>query len=249
MQKTKKILIGFAAAASVVTAGGGVYLHDQARHTPLTQCLAGNTPRASGAPVIVIPGFANNDTYMSAMHTRLRENGYTVYGWNAGVNTGPNAQSFAALTQQLQTVYQTHHQKVILVGYSFGGVYARELARTNPDMVDSVVTLGAPFALASQSGTPDPKISALYQIAHGKTPTVQDLQTAPPVATLSLYSKNDRIVPWQASQTLGSAQSYNLEITHGHLAMPFNLEAAAITSAWITNRDAALKRCGLKFAS
>ena len=235
MKRTHKIMAGFAAAALLTTGGAGagvtVALQDQNKNTFVAECLAAATPDAGGAPVIVVPGFMNNDFYMSSLHARLQQEGYTVYGWGAGLNTGPDADNFAAFAQQLDQVYARHQQKVAVVGYSLGGVYARELARIKPDQISHVVTLGARFGMTDDAGAVDPQVAKLYRIVHGVAPaSVADLTAPPPVSTVSLYSKSDRVVPWTDSQTTPGPQSANVEITQGHIAMPFNREVGALTA-------------------
>lgn len=248
MHIKRKLALSFAAAASLLAAGTGAFVYQQDRHTPLTQCLSAHTPKAMGTPVIVVPGFANNDAYMFRLHAYLKDSGYTVYGWNGGLNRGPRKESFDALKTQLASVHRNHNTKVVLVGYSLGGVYARELARAYPDMVHSVVTLGAPFGMANPDGTPDTRISTIYNIAHGKQPTLADLQKSPAVPALSIYSKQDRVVPYTASQTAGDRHAYNSEVTAGHIAMAFNREVASVATAWLANPRAPAAVCTLRYS-
>lgn len=229
MSFKKTITAGFALAAAL-GAGAAVSLQVQDRPTPLSACLASRTPDAAGAPVIVIPGFMTNDAYMSRLQARFREQGYRVYGWNAGLNSGADAGKYAKLQQQLDRAYAAQGRKVTLVGYSLGGVYARELSRANPAKVARVITLAAPFGLQSAKGGPDEAVARLYQIAQGKgkAPQMAEVLAPPPVPTVSFYSRADRVVPWQASQSAPGPQSQNIEIRPGHLAMPFNREVASM---------------------
>ena len=52
----------------------------------------------------------------------------------------------AALRDLLTEIHAATGRKVSIVGWSLGGVYARDLALQAPDMVRSVITLGSPFA-------------------------------------------------------------------------------------------------------
>lgn len=192
------------------------------------------TRKAEGAPVVVVPGFANNDAYMARLHAQLRADGYTVYGWGGGFNTGPDAGDYAQFKARVDEVYRRHNQKVILVGYSMGGVYAREMARANPEQIEKVVTLAAPFGMTDEAGKPDARVAKVFALAHNRAPAKDELLTAPPVPTLSVYSRADNLVPWQDSQSRPGPQSYNLEVRPGHIAMPFNREATAVVSAWLS---------------
>ena|GEM_PF-6813795 len=182
-------------------------------------------PDAHGEPVLIVPGFLGNDFYMSSLESTLSNKGYTTYGWEQGINTGPSPDAAAGLLQKLQDIYKTHGQaKVSIVGYSLGGVYARELARAYPDMVQSVITLGAPFAM---DDTRTAEIQTIY--AGQRNSAFVSTQTAPPVPTTSLYSKGDWVVNYQYSLHGPGTAAEDIEIHGGHIMMPFSKEAATIT--------------------
>jgi pimeloyl-ACP methyl ester carboxylesterase len=178
-------------------------------------------------PVLIIPGFATNDAYMSSLHQAIGAVGHTTYGWDQGFNIGIDAQQAAALGQRLQRIYEDHgRQKISIVGYSLGGIYARELARLYPDMVESVITLGSPF------GMQDARLSETYRAFHGNTPADTNIHAAllepPPVPTTSLYALADDIVPWENSLNPAAPQAENLPIQPGHLRMPFDAAVARV---------------------
>lgn len=210
-----------AAFAAVTLVAGGAATHVVTRDTQQAACLRASVPQAEGQPVIVIPGFMNNDAYMGVLQDRLRDRGFSVYGWNAGFNTGADAQKAAELEKQIKNVSEKHDgRKVALVGYSLGGVYAREAARKHPETVGQVVTLGAPF------GLDDPRVREVQNLFGNKG----DMKTAPAMPTASLYSRADMLVAWQTSQNAPSPLAENIEITAGHIAMPFDKTAAAVAA-------------------
>lgn len=188
--------------------------------TPETVAAQVNNPDAAprkgeGAPVVVVPGFLTSDEYMEGLHKTLRQSGYSVYGWGAGFNLGANADQAAALEKRLQDVFELHaQQKVSLVGYSLGGIYARELARKRPDMVDRVITLSAPF------GLDDKRVHAIAGF-YGQN---KDRMTeAPPVPTTAIYSGNDWVVSAASAVNKGDmTRAENIPVESGHLTMPFN---------------------------
>ena len=190
-------------------------------------------PDSPGAPILIVPGFLGNDAYMSSLTSTLSEKGYATYGWQQGINTGPNRDDAQALVQRLEDIYNKHGQaKVSIIGYSLGGVYARELARAYPDMVQSVITLGAPFAMDDARTAEIQKIYADLSPERHATPV--HTQTPPPVPTTSLYSKDDRIVHFQYSLHPPSAPAEDIEVHGGHIMMPFSKEAATITLCQLT---------------
>ncbi len=103
-------------------------------------------PRGDGHPVLTLPGFLASDLSMAPMRRYLKELGYDAYAWKMGRNTGGVSRMRAALRDRLAEIHAATGRKVSIVGWSLGGVYARDLALQAPEMVRYVVTLGSPFA-------------------------------------------------------------------------------------------------------
>src|SRR6202789_4165244 len=103
-------------------------------------------PRGDGHPVLTLPGFLASDLSMAPMRRYLKELGYDAYAWQMGRNTGGVTPMRPAVGEGLAEIHSATGRKVSLVGWSLGGVYARDLALQSPDMVRCVVTLGSPFA-------------------------------------------------------------------------------------------------------
>src|ERR1700737_837566 len=103
-------------------------------------------PKGDGHPVLTLPGFLASDLSMAPMRRYLKELGYETYAWKMGRNVGGVSRMRAALRERLAEIYNATGRKVSVVGWSLGGVYARDLALQAPDMVRYVVTLGSPFA-------------------------------------------------------------------------------------------------------
>jgi pimeloyl-ACP methyl ester carboxylesterase len=103
-------------------------------------------PRGDGHPVLTLPGFLASDLSMAPMRRYLKELGYDSYAWKMGRNVGGFSQMRAALRDRLAEIHRSTGRKVSIVGWSLGGVYARDLALQEPSMVRYVVTLGSPFA-------------------------------------------------------------------------------------------------------
>src|SRR6202789_698315 len=103
-------------------------------------------PRVDGHPVLTLPGFLASDLSMAPMRRYLKELGYDAYAWQMGRNTGGVTPMRPAVGEGLAEIHSATGRKVSLVGWSLGGVYARDLALQSPDMVRCVVTLGSPFA-------------------------------------------------------------------------------------------------------
>ena len=107
------------------------------------------TPVGDGHPVVVYPGLAGGA--MATLHLRrfLKGSGFTVRDWEGGINTGPDGlfdDWLEGLERRVRDLHAEHGRTVSLVGWSLGGVYAREIAKRCPQSVRQVVTLGTPFA-------------------------------------------------------------------------------------------------------
>lgn len=173
-------------------------------------------PAGDGRPIIVFPGLGTNDWATSLLRRFLSQLGYTVYPWSRGFNLGPR-QGLDAMLENLQadlnTVHARHRQGVTLVGWSLGGIYARELAKLEPQRVQHVVTLGSPFA-GSANATNG---KALFKLlsgsdCHEDIRLQQRIAEPPPVPTTSLYSHTDGVVAWQCSTDRDTPHVRNVRV-------------------------------------
>lgn len=184
--------------------------------------------RGDGHSVIVFPGLSASDASTLPLRSFLENLGHDVSGWNQGFNFGPRAGVLQAARQQIIDTCQVTGQKVSLVGWSLGGIYARELAKELPDRVRSVITLGTPFA-GSHAST---NAWHLYQLVSGRDIQREveqfDLPAAPPVPTTSVYSRSDGVVAWAASIQRPckiNPLTENLEVIASHLGLGLNPSA------------------------
>ena len=173
-------------------------------------------PKGDGHPVLTLPGFLASDLSMVPMRRYLKELGHDTYAWNIGRNLGGVARTRAALRDRLAEIHSFTGRKVSVVGWSLGGVYARDLALQAPDMVRDVVTLGSPFANDIRATN----ATRLYEALSGEV--VEDnseLRTAIagdlPVPATSIYSRTDGIVNWRTCLLRPSDIAENIEV---HLA-------------------------------
>jgi hypothetical protein len=173
-------------------------------------------PRGDGHPVLALPGFLASDLSMAPMRRYLRELGYDAHAWQMGRNTGGVARMRAALLDRLAAIHAAAGRKVSIVGWSLGGVYARDLALQAPDMVRCVVTLGSPFAGDIRATN----VRRLYEALSGEAVEEHsELRKAIsgdlPVPATSIYSRSDGIVNWRTCLVRPSGTAENIEV---HLA-------------------------------
>ncbi len=185
-------------------------------------------PAGDGHPVTVFPGLSANDASTLPLRAYLERLGYKASGWNQGFNFGPRDGVLDRAKRQLQDRFAASGQKLSLVGWSLGGIYARELAKQMPDQVRSVITLGTPFAGSPRSTN----AWRIYQLARGRDALHEvaqyDLPVAPPVPTTSVYSRSDGIVAWQASlqePDTDHPRTENVEVLASHIGLGLNPSA------------------------
>jgi pimeloyl-ACP methyl ester carboxylesterase len=167
-----------------------------------------------GPKCLVIPGFLASDRSTAELRQAFAESGWRTEGWDAGINTGVKADTISNLRQRLEAF--SNGDPVLLVGWSLGGVFARELAREVPDRVIGVVTLGSPF-----SGDPHwNNVWRLYEWVAGhkvdETPVPRD-HSKPPVPTLALWSRRDGIVAPRAAYGLEEERDEAVELNCTHM--------------------------------
>jgi pimeloyl-ACP methyl ester carboxylesterase len=188
-------------------------------------------PRGDGHPVLALPGFLASDLSMAPMRRYLTALGYDAYAWKMGRNVGGFARMRTALRDRLAEIHATTGRKVSVVGWSLGGVYARDLALQAPELVRYVVTLGSPFA----GNVRATNATRLYEALSGEA--VQDnsgLRQAIagdlPVPTTSIYSRSDGVVNWRTCRLRPSDTAENIEV---HLASHVGLGVNA-AALWAT---------------
>ncbi|NNL64676.1 MAG: alpha/beta fold hydrolase, partial [Myxococcales bacterium] len=186
-------------------------------------------PRGDGHPVLVLPGLLAGDFSTAPLRNFLRELCYDARGWKLGVNRGPTADLGERLNERLARLFERHRRHVSLIGWSLGGIFARELARANPDRVRMVITLATPFrdVSASHAARIVPLLSTV-----GPLHEAHDLRAALrrplSVPTTSLYSRSDGIVHWKSCLVDPGPQRENIEVPGSHTGMGFHPKALAV---------------------
>lgn len=178
-------------------------------------------PRGDGHPVLVLPGLIASDVSTRPLRAFLRNRGYAVRGWGLGRNLGLRPGVQQALTNLVEEMHDAHGRKVSLVGWSLGGLYARQLAKLMPHRVRSVITLGSPFAGPPRSTN----AWRVYELASGRSAEEEDLRFGgplsepPPVPTTAIFSRTDGICAWQGCMEKASATSESIEVASSHCGM------------------------------
>jgi pimeloyl-ACP methyl ester carboxylesterase len=184
-------------------------------------------PRGDGHPVLTLPGFLASDLSTAPLRRYLSELGYDAHAWQMGRNTGGVSRMRAALRDRLAAIHATTGRKASIVGWSLGGVYARDLALQAPEMVRSVVTLGSPFANDVRATN----ATRLYEAMSGEAVEENsELRRAIsgdlPVPATSIYSRADGIVNWHTCLLRSSDTAENIEVyLASHVGLGVNAAA------------------------
>ncbi len=176
-------------------------------------------PLGDGHPILVLPGLAAGDASTVILRRFLRSRGFSPRGWGQGVNLGLREGVLERAHDALRELWAAHARAVSIVGWSLGGLYARELAKQSPDMVRLVITLGSPF-----TGHPrETNAWRLYEFASGHRIGSDDfhgpLRAPPPVPTTSIWSRTDGVVSWQCSVETRRELAENIVVDSSHFGL------------------------------
>lgn len=175
-------------------------------------------PRGDGHPVLVLPGFMASDLSTRALRGFLRSLGYSVHGWKLGRNRGPSTETVSGLAQRLHELRTRYGQRVSLIGWSLGGVYARELARHFPADVRQVITLASPFRDVNAVNVP--RFLLARRGAHPGEDSFRERLCAPlEVPMTAIYSRTDGIAAWRSCIVESGPRSESIEVDSSHLGI------------------------------
>jgi pimeloyl-ACP methyl ester carboxylesterase len=186
--------------------------------------LAG-APKGDGHTVLVLPGFLTSDSSTEFLRGTLRRLGYNAVGWQLGRNLGGLYGMRERLREKVASLRHAAGGPISVVGWSLGGIYARDLALGLPDMVRGIVTLGSPFSGDLRANN----VGRLYDVVSGESvddvpqEDVAALAGDLPVPATSIYSRTDGVVHWRTSLVREAAKAENIEVFGAsHFGLGFN---------------------------
>lgn len=170
--------------------------------------------------VVLLPGFGTSPWRMRYMARQLERAGHKAKRWGMGFNLGVTPDLFDTLSRRIVAVHERYGQPLVLVGWSLGGVFARELAKRHPDMIAKVITMGSPF-----SGSPyDNNAWRIYHLVAGhpvdEPPVEARLPEKPPVETVAIWSPRDGIVSPRASRGRPGERDRAIAVRCNHVGFP-----------------------------
>ncbi len=184
-------------------------------------------PRGDGHPVLVLPGFVTTDISTRLLRRFLNFMGYDAHAWRLGRNLGPRAIGHEGerLIARLEEIHAETGQRVSLVGWSLGGMMARQLSRRRPDLVRQVITLGSPIVGDPRSSNAWRSYQRLtgHKLSDPKTRAqIEESHAVPPVPSTAIYTRNDGVVAWQNCLEPASDTTDNIEVKGSHCGLGVN---------------------------
>ena len=179
-------------------------------------------PRGDGHPVLVLPGLAASDVSTRPLRRYLKDQGYAAHGWKLGPNRGPRPGAEAKMQDRLAELHDRHGRRVSVIGWSLGGIFAREMARRAPEQVRCVITLGSPFSGAPKASNAWKLYERASQRKVEDWPERERMKTPPPVPSTAIYSRSDGIVAWQGCREQEGPTSENIEVEGSHCGLGHN---------------------------
>ena len=184
-------------------------------------------PVGDSHPVIIFPGLATNGSAVAPLRKFCASLGCTALDWGKGYNTGPRGnltQWLDKLADHTATLLEPHQAPATLIGWSLGGLYAREVAKRLSSQTRQVITIGTPFNAEADHT----RVGWLYRMLSGAAVDIapalgRQLRTPPPVPTTSIYSRSDGIVAWETCRHASPANCVeDVEVNGSHIGLGWN---------------------------
>ena len=202
---------------------------------PPASLLLARAPRGDGMPVLVLPGFMASDTSTRVLRRYLMRQDYSAHAWRLGRNVGPRDGVEEKMLERVETLSERFGAPVSIIGWSLGGIYARELAKKLPHRVKQVITLGSPFADISRGSHAKPFFDLLAQRGERRRSRTgqaanpprarrrpEDIAVPPDVPSTAIFTKTDGVVHWENCLEPDAPHTENIEISGSHCGLGMN---------------------------
>ncbi|RMF02262.1 MAG: alpha/beta hydrolase [Bacteroidetes bacterium] len=214
-----------------LTEGFRALVVERARYERFMRSYPFAAHQGDGHPVLVLPGLMASDVSTRPLRRFIRKLGYTPYRWGLGTNTA-KMEDYQKMLAKLEKIYLKHEQKVSLIGWSLGGIFARQMAKEKPQLVRQLIMLGTPFAGPEQPNNAKwfyELLTTLRKDAPLDEEWVKDIPRPAPVPTTAIYSRSDGIVPWEVCREAVEDELHqNVEVESSHFGMGLNPQVLRI---------------------
>ena len=194
--------------------------------------LLKKAPQGDGQPVLVLPGFMTGDNATFMLRRYLEEQGFSTLAWELGRNPGLRQDVYLSLERRVDDIYAKYGQKVSIVGWSLGGLYARILGHRLSSKVRQVITIGTPFALDSKVSMDEVAVSGpILKLYHKMNPNIEAdslvngepvWESPPPVPSSAIYSEDDGVASWRYCIDDVAERTENIRIVGSHMGLTHN---------------------------
>jgi len=190
--------------------------------------------KGKGKPVLLIPPYLGDDSSTSFVRKYLSSLGFKTYKWELGFNM-VKSHYIPRLEEKLADIYQEHQEKVSIVGWSGGGIFAKIMANRHPDQVEQILTIGSPIWGVMDMKTP---VYGLMEFFRGKSLKernerfLAELEPIPTVPVTCIYTKTDGLVPWKHCMEAATFRKdiKNIEVYGSHSGMGANASVLLVTA-------------------
>lgn len=190
--------------------------------------------KGKGKPVLFIPPYLGDDFSTTFVRKYLKSLGFATYKWELGFNM-VKSHYIPRLEEKLEDIYQLHQEKVSIVGWSGGGIFAKIMANRHPDQVEQILTIGSPIWGVMDMKTP---VYGLMEFFRGKSLKernerfLAELEPIPKVPVTCIYTKTDGLVPWKHCMEAATYRKdiKNIEVFGSHTGMGANASVLLVTA-------------------
>ncbi|MDO8863728.1 alpha/beta fold hydrolase [Haliea sp. E1-2-M8] len=188
-----------------------------------------------GHPVVIFPGLGADGESVATLRAYCLALGYDAFDWGQGFNNGPKGDLdtwLHTLKSRIVDLLSGHTQPATLIGWSLGGLYARELSKLMAPRIRQVITMGTPFNAEADHTN----VGWLFRYLSGSSTAIDPalslrLRTPPPIRTTSIYSRSDGVVAWETCCHLErSSLVHDIEVSGSHLGMNWNRDVLAVVA-------------------
>jgi pimeloyl-ACP methyl ester carboxylesterase len=201
----------------------GRALLEAATLVPSAAALLATAPKGDGHHVVVIPPFGAGDSFTTVLRTFLRRLGYHVHKWHRPEVLGLHRLATVAIPR-ITELRRSSEGRISIIGHSLGGIYAREIARSAPDDIRDVISVGSPFSGDMKSNYVWP----MYEVATGtridSIPTrfLEQMSEPPAVPATAIFSKSDGVAHWSCCVERDAPTTENIEVIGSHIGLLHN---------------------------
>ncbi len=188
--------------------------------------LKKNESEGDGHPVLILPGFMASDFSTIPLRSFIHKLGYKVYGWGEGRNYA-NVDYVGLLIEKLERIYQRHQEPITIIGWSLGGIYARQLGKYDEEIVRQIITMGSPFKGLDYSNNAIwmydlLKRSRIISEDNLDEELLEDIPVPANVPTTAIFTKEDGVVPWELCLEEEDEWHQNVQVRGSHFGLGVN---------------------------